>query len=86
MTYLVVADPARLTGCPERWGILVKPEMLELWQCPAGAGVGQSRYAGVANFVAVEKKLLRMARMAHQTKLSGLENTHAKAQCMATRQ
>ena len=62
------------------------PGHLQLRHCPTGAGVGQSRHAGVADLVAAEVELLRMAHMAHQTKLSDQENTHAKAQGMRPRQ
>ena len=53
---------------------------------PTGAGVRQSRYASIADLVVTEVKYLHMSRVAHQTKLSGPENTHAKSQGMATRQ
>ena len=66
--------------------LAVNHNLLERCQCPTGAGVGQSRHAGVADLVAAEVELLRMAHMAHQTKLSDQENTHAKAQGMRPRQ
>ena len=55
-------------------------------QGAAGAGVGQSRYTGIADLVFMEVKHLRMAHMAHQTKPSGLENVCAKFQGMRPRQ
>ena len=55
-------------------------------QGPLGADVSQSRYAGVADLVSAEIKILRMVHMAHQTRLSDLENVHAKAQGMKPRQ
>ena len=62
------------------------PAHLQPRHCPTGAGLGQSRYTGVTNLVIVEKKHLRMAHMAHQTKLSSPENAHAKSQGMGSRQ
>ena len=62
------------------------PAHLQLRHGPTGASVGQSRYTCVADLVVAEFKLLRMAHMAHQTKLSDQENTHAKAQGMSPRQ
>ena len=62
------------------------PAHLQLRHCPTGAGVSQSRYASIANLVGIEPKLLRLACMAHQTKLSGPENAPAMAQGMGLRQ
>ena len=61
------------------------PTCLQLRHGPTGAGLGQSRYTGVTNLVISEEKLLRMAHMAHQTKLSSPENAHAKSQGMSPR-
>ena len=49
----------------------------------SAAGVGECGDAGVTKLVVIEVKHLRMA---HQTKLSGLENAHAKAQGIKSRQ
>ena len=62
------------------------PAHLQLRHCPTGAGVGESRYTSVADLVSVEVKVLRTARMPHQTRLSGVENAHAKSQGMGVRQ
>ena len=56
----------------------------DLRQCPTGARLGQSRYACIADLVVTEVKLLRTAHMAHQTKLSDLENVCAKSQGMGS--
>ena len=63
------------------------PVHLQLRHCPTGAGVRQSSYTGVTDLVGTEVKLLRTAHMAHQTRLSSLENAgHVKSQGVGTRQ
>ena len=50
------------------------PTYLQLRHSPTGAGQGQSGYTGVADLIVVQPKLLQRAHMAHQIKLSDLEN------------
>ena len=58
---------------------------LQLRHCPTGASLGQSGYTGVADLIVVQPKLLQRAHMAHQIKLSDLENKPAKSQGMSPR-
>ena len=64
----------------------VNHNLCEGCHCPTGAGVGQSSYAGVVDLVVTERKLLQRARMAHHTRLSGMENACAKSQGVGSRQ
>ena len=66
--------------------LALDPDLLECRQGATGASASQSRYACVANLVANEVKALRIAHMAHQTKLSDLESMRAKPQGMEMRQ